>query len=151
MKYHTHTHTHTAEWCPCQTSIHTDYVHEGNLIKNIADKTQTITSLPMYMFFNVLFLPLYIYITIWAILKTLFISIFQLNYKQAGQTIHIFAKSRSRSCRKWPTYVASWMLIACLVSESMHRWLFAFANPLWPCIKVMVIKNEHEHIWYPQV
>ena len=30
--------------------------------------------------------------------------------------------------------------IACLVDESMQRWFFAFADPLWPWIKVKVIK-----------
>ena len=35
--------------------------------------------------------------------------------KKDGQTIYTFAKSRSR--KKWPTVVASLMLVACLVVE----------------------------------
>ena len=31
-------------------------------------------------------------------------------------------------------------LNACLVVEIIQRWFFAFAHPLWPCIKVTVIK-----------
>ena len=48
--------------------------------------------------------------------------------------------------KKGPTVVASLMVIACLVAENMQRWFFAFADPLWPCIKVKVIKTG-----YPQV
>ena len=32
------------------------------------------------------------------------------------------------------------MLIACLVAESMQHWFLSFADPLWPCITVKVIK-----------
>ena len=35
-----------------------------------------------------------------------------------------------------------WMLIACLVAENMQRWSFAFADPLWSCIKVKVIETS---------
>ena len=38
-----------------------------------------------------------------------------------------FAKSRSN--KKWPTVVARLMLIACLVAESIRRWLFCLCRP----------------------
>ena len=48
-----------------------------------------------------------------------------------------------RHVNKWPTFVVSLMLIACLVADSMQRWfVFAFADPLWPCVKVRVIKTS---------
>ena len=50
----------------------------------------------------------------------------------------MFSKLQSRSCTKWPTVVASLMLITCLVVEIIQRWMFSLADPLWPCIKVKV-------------
>ena len=57
---------------------------------------------------------------------------------QDGQAIYMFAKSRSR--KKWPNFVASLMLVACLVVKIIHHWIFVVADPLWPCIKVKVIE-----------
>ena len=37
--------------------------------------------------------------------------------------------------KKWSSVVASLMLIACSVAESIERRCFAFADPLWPCIR----------------
>ena len=61
---------------------------------------------------------------------------------QDEQAIQTFAKSRSMSRKKWPTVVASLMLIAYLVGESMRRWFFGFADPLWSCIKGKVVKTS---------
>ena len=36
-------------------------------------------------------------------------------------------------------FVASLMRVACLIVRIIQHWIFAFANPLWPCIKVNVI------------
>ena len=33
------------------------------------------------------------------------------------------------------------MLVACLVVETIQHWSVAFADPLWPCIKVKVIET----------
>ena len=44
--------------------------------------------------------------------------------------------------QKWPTVEASLMVIACLV----HDWFVAFADPLWPCIKVKVIDTSMSDI-----
>ena len=38
------------------------------------------------------------------------------------------------------------MLVACLVVEKIQHWMFTFADPLWPCIKVKGHRNEHERI-----
>ena len=43
----------------------------------------------------------------------------QQHNKQAGQAIYMFLKLRS--CRKWPTLVASLMLITCLVLGIIQR------------------------------
>ena len=68
------------------------------------------------------------------------------NLKQGGQSYKRFAKSRSRSHEKWPTVVASLMLIACLVVESIQRW---FLYLCWPSIKVKVIKTSMSTLWHP--
>ena len=57
-----------------------------------------------------------------------------------GQATSTFSKSRSR--KTWPTDVASLMLVACLVVGLIQRWIFAFPNPLWPCINVKVIATS---------
>ena len=44
--------------------------------------------------------------------------------EQDGQAIYTFAKSRLMSRKKWRAVVASLMLIAGIVAESMQRWLF---------------------------
>ena len=36
---------------------------------------------------------------------------------------------------------ASLIFIACLVVEIIQSWFFSSAEPLWPCIKVKVIKT----------
>ena len=51
-----------------------------------------------------------------------------LGKKQDGQAVSTFAKSRSR--KKWPTVVASLMLIAYLVVEIIQHRIFTFADPL---------------------
>ena len=60
----------------------------------------------------------------------------RIKFNQVGQAIYTFTKSRSRK-QKWPTDVASLVLVACLVAESIQRWYFAFVDPLWPCVKVI--------------
>ena len=44
--------------------------------------------------------------------------------------------------KKWPTVVASLKFVACSVVDIIQHWMFAFADPPWPCIKVMVIKTS---------
>ena len=60
--------------------------------------------------------------------------------KKDGQTISTFSKSSSR--KQWPIVAASVVFIACLVVEIIQRWIFAFADPLWPCIKIKVIETR---------
>ena len=47
--------------------------------------------------------------------------------------------SKSRSGKKWTTFVASVMLITCLVVEIIKRWIMkcwivSFADSLYPCV-----------------
>ena len=44
--------------------------------------------------------------------------------------------------KKWPTVVESLMLVAGLIVEIIQHWIFAFADPLWPCSKVTVIETS---------
>ena len=48
----------------------------------------------------------------------------------------MFAKSWSRKKQKQTTVVAILMLVACLFVKIIQHWSFAFADLLWPCIKV---------------
>ena len=64
--------------------------------------------------------------------------------KKNSQAIYMFAKSRSRkkpNNKTRPTVVAISMFISCLVVEIIQNWRFAFADPLWLCIKVKVIES----------
>ena len=38
------------------------------------------------------------------------------------------------------------LLVACLVVEIIPHWIFAFADPVWPCIKVKVKVKVNETI-----
>ena len=44
--------------------------------------------------------------------------------------------------KKRPTVVVSLMLVACLVVEIIQRWFCAFADQLWPWIKVKIIRHD---------
>ena len=46
----------------------------------------------------------------------------------------------------WPTVVATLLLIACLVAESMQCRLFCFCRPTVTLHQDH--QNEHEHIWH---
>ena len=64
--------------------------------------------------------------------------------KQAGQAIYTIAYTFSKSRNKWPSVVlvASLMFVAYLVVQIIQHWIFAFADPLWPCIKNKIIKTS---------
>ena len=65
----------------------------------------------------------------------------QNKHKQDGPAIETFSKLRSRKI--WPTVVINCLiLIKLLVVEIILRWFFAFADPLWLCIKVKAIKTS---------
>ena len=55
------------------------------------------------------------------------------SYKRFQSQGHVTKKKRL-------TVVASLILAAFLVVEIIQPWMFAFAGPLWPCIKVKVIE-----------
>ena len=55
--------------------------------------------------------------------------------------IKLYKRLKSQE-KKRPTIVASLMLVACLVVKIILHWIFAFADPQWPCIKVKVIKTS---------